>query len=58
LAKDIDNNSAAWIGLAVSIAGMLFAWLARELANAVFDIADCALRRLDEDESEIGTPLD
>ena len=39
------DNTTPWIGIAVSIAIALWAWVTWELANAVFDIADCALKR-------------
>jgi len=42
----------AWIAFFSIIACLLSAWVARAVAHAIFDMADCALRRFDDEEEE------
>jgi hypothetical protein len=56
LVRDVAGNNDYRIDSSLvffsSIACLLSAWIMRHVAHAIFDIADCALRRFDADNNE------
>lgn len=48
----LHSNDATEIAFWAGIASFLVAWASREIAHAIFDIADCALRRSAEAEKQ------
>jgi hypothetical protein len=47
-----SGSDNAWYAFWAVMVALIVAWASREIANAIFDIADCALKRAVEAEKE------